>query len=65
MKGALELAIVMLYSVVSAQADVFAKRLSKIGRILRIFDKLDESKANVSSTKVKQSNQPIASYFTC
>jgi hypothetical protein len=32
-------------SVVSAQADVFAKKLSKIGKILRIFDKLDEIKS--------------------
>jgi hypothetical protein len=32
-------------SVVSAQADVFTKILSKIGKILRIFDKLDEIKS--------------------
>jgi hypothetical protein len=32
-------------SVVSAQANVFAKKLSKIGEILRIFDKLDEIKS--------------------
>jgi hypothetical protein len=32
-------------SVVSAQADVFAKKLSKMGKILRIFDKLDEIKS--------------------
>jgi hypothetical protein len=32
-------------SVASAQADVFARKLSKIGRILRIFDNLDEIKS--------------------
>jgi len=32
-------------SVVSAQADVFAKNLTKIGKILRIFDELDEVKS--------------------
>jgi|SRR5882762_9432139 len=32
-------------SVVSAQADVFAKNLTKIGKILRIFDELDEIKS--------------------
>jgi hypothetical protein len=32
-------------SVVSAQANVFAKNLTKIGKILRIFDKLDEIKS--------------------
>jgi hypothetical protein len=32
-------------SVVSAQADVFAKNLTKIGKILRIFDERDEIKS--------------------
>jgi hypothetical protein len=32
-------------SVASAQADVFARKLSKIGIILRIFDNLDEIKS--------------------
>jgi len=32
-------------SVVSAQADIFAKSLTKIGKILRIFDELDEIKS--------------------
>ena len=33
------------HSVVSAQADIFAKNLNKIGKILRIFDELDEIKS--------------------
>ena len=32
-------------SVVSAQADVFAKNLTKIGKILEIFDELDGIKS--------------------
>jgi len=32
-------------SVVSAQADIFAKNLIKIGKIQRIFDELDEIKS--------------------
>jgi hypothetical protein len=32
-------------SVVSAQADIFAKNLTKIGKILRIFDELDKIKS--------------------
>jgi hypothetical protein len=35
----------VLHSVASAQADVFATKLSKIGKILRIFDNLDEIKS--------------------
>ena len=33
------------YSVVSAQDEVFTKKLSKSGKILIIFDKLDEIKS--------------------
>jgi hypothetical protein len=35
----------LLLSVASAQADVFARKLGKIGKILRIFDNLDEIKS--------------------
>jgi len=37
--------IYLVLSVVSAQADIFAKNLTKIGKILRIFDELDEIKS--------------------
>ena len=35
----------IVISVVSAQANVFAQKLNRIGKILRIFDKLDEIKS--------------------
>jgi hypothetical protein len=37
--------LVLPFSVASAQADVFATKLSKIGKILRIFDNLDKIKS--------------------
>ena len=43
---ALNIVLVAVWiSVVSAQADIFAKNLTKIGKILKVFDELDEVKS--------------------